>query len=191
MGRQASITLNDVKSARDSLIAENQPHGIIAIRRRIGRGSPQLITKLLAQISAQASDTRITQDPSGPAPEPNVRNIDNTWRRFSAEVESLLTNTHVRANNGTSSDEERLNSLEQLVTHQQQQLERLNTLNHKLGEQLMQQQDLFESWRHEQQAERQMLRFQLEQLSQLASNQPAPRKRRKKGTQLDLYDDSE
>ena len=191
MGRQASITLNDVKSARDSLIAENQPHGIIAIRRRIGRGSPQLITKLLAQISAQASDTRITQDPSGPAPEPNARNIDNTWRRFSAEVESLLTNTQVRANNGTSSDEERINSLEQLVTHQQQQLERLNTLNHKLGEQLMQQQDLFESWRHEQQAERQMLRFQLEQLSLLASNQPAPRKRRKKGTQLDLYDDSE
>ena len=35
-----------------------------------------------------------------------------------------------------------------------------------------------------------MLRHQLEQLTQLAGAKPAPKKRRKRGKQLDLYDDS-
>ena len=52
----------------------------------------------------------------------------------------------------------------------------------------MQQQDLFESWRHEQQAERQMLKNQFEQLSKLASASKPKVKRKKRGQQLDLYD---
>ena len=106
-------------------------------------------------------------------------------------IENLLEDAtpHSSTRDGEGPGEQRLLAVEQLVSRQQQQLERLETLNHNLKEQLMQQQDLFDSWRHEQQAERQMLRNQLEQLAQLAATKSPARKKRKRGTQLDLYDD--
>ena len=84
----------------------------------------------------------------------------------------------------------RLAALEQLVADQQHVLEQLCHLNTNLEEQLMQQQDLFESWRHEQHAERQMLKNQFEQLSKLANPSKPKARRKKRGQQLDLYDNS-
>ena len=193
MGRQASIDLNDVKSAREQLIAANKPHGIIAIRRQIGRGSPQLIAKLLRQIDDEyATTNNSTRERKVPVPN-HTGEINRAWRRFSGEVEGLLerTKTTPAATRDSQPDERRLHTLEQLVSRQQQQLERLETLNHNLEEQLMQQQDLFDSWWHEQQAERQMLRNQLDQLARLTDNKPPVRRKRKRGTQLDLYEDND
>ena len=190
MGRQASINIEDVRSARDTLIAAQKPHGIIAIRRHIGRGSPQLIAKLLNQIDAES-------EPAGgnprhahsPDADP-VSTVSLAWHDFSRKVEHMLTRPPHSTAAHSQLDENRVVGLERLIKQQQNQLERLETMNHNLGERLMQQQDLFDSWRHEQQAERQMLRHQLEQLTQLAGAKPAPKKRRKRGKQLDLYDDS-
>ena len=46
MGRTATISRADVARARTELRAAGLPHGITAIRRRIGRGSPQLIAQM-------------------------------------------------------------------------------------------------------------------------------------------------
>ncbi len=53
MGRHASITFDDVANARHQLISGQRPHGIIAIRKAIGRGSPQLIARFVRQIEKQ------------------------------------------------------------------------------------------------------------------------------------------
>ena len=191
MGRQASINLDDVRLARNHLIAQNKPHGIIAIRRQIGRGSPQLISKLLRQLINERSDETNEIDVAMSSPASDSGDVNQAWQHFSQEVEQLLTSKIRSSSLSPPPGEYRQQGLEQLVSKQQQQLERLETLTRNLEERLMQQQDLFDSWRHEQQAERQMLRQQLEQLAQLAGNKPAPRKKRKRGTQLDLYDDSD
>ena len=47
MGRTATINKDDVTTARDVLRASGKPHGIIAIRKHLGRGSPGLIGRLL------------------------------------------------------------------------------------------------------------------------------------------------
>ncbi|MGR8947759.1 MAG: DNA-binding protein [Gammaproteobacteria bacterium] len=187
MGRQASINLADVKRARDELIALNKAHGIIAIRRHLGRGSPQLISKLLAEINGSSGT------PAHPAPPPpgaSAKALGQAWQDFSAQVENLIsTSSPTSLPRAASPDSERLDALEHLVRSQQHVLDRLQTLHHHLEETLMQQQDLFDSWRHEQQAERQMLKNQFEQLSKLATASRPPRKRKKRGEQLDLYDD--
>ena len=190
MGRQASINLEDVRSARDTLIAAQKPHGIIAIRRQIGHGSPQLIAKLLNQIDAESGPADGNPRYADRPDSDSASTVSLAWHDFSREVEHILT--HPPRSTAAHSDlnESRVAGLERLIKQQQNQLERLETMNHNLGERLMQQQDLFDSWRHEQQAERQMLRHQLEQLTQLAGAKPAPKKRRKRGKQLDLYDDS-
>ncbi len=46
VGRTATISQADVARARTELRAAGLPHGITAIRRRIGRGSPQLIAQM-------------------------------------------------------------------------------------------------------------------------------------------------
>ena len=190
MGRQASINIDDVRLARNHLIAQNKPHGIIAIRRQIGRGSPQLISKLLRQLINEPSVETNKIHTGTPSRASYSPDINQAWQHFSHEVDQLLTGTTPSSTPISPTGEYRQQELEELVSKQQQQLERLETLTHNLEERLMQQQDLFDSWRHEQQAERQMLRQQLEQLAQLAGNKRAPRKKRKRGTQLDLYDDS-
>ena len=49
MGRKATIDQRDVARAREGLRADGLPHGIIAIRNRLGRGSPQLIARFLSE----------------------------------------------------------------------------------------------------------------------------------------------
>lgn len=194
MGRQATISLEDVRRARDELIAAGSAHGIIAIRRHIGRGSPQLISKLLKQITPSDEQARERHRPllAGTyttTPTPNE--LNQAWQDFSDQVGELLAHSSSSSAGPNSADySQRLAALEQLVADQQRVLEQLRHLNTFLEEQLMQQQDLFESWRHEQHAERQMLKNQFDQLSKLASpSKPKPR-RKKRGQQLDLYDNS-
>ena len=195
MGRQATINLDDVRRARDELIAANRSHGIIAIRRHIGRGSPQLISKLLTQIrhserSSAEADAHLYDASVATSHQQNSNELGQAWRDFSAQVGTLLATSSSAVPSQPLSEDysARLAALEQLVSDQQLVLERLRNLNTNLEEQLMQQQDLFESWRHEQQAERQMLKNQFEQLSKLASASKPKVKRKKRGQQLDLYD---
>ena len=54
MGRTATIDKNDVLGARDELRAAGRPHGIIAIRKHLGRGSPGLIARLLGELDGVA-----------------------------------------------------------------------------------------------------------------------------------------
>lgn len=206
MGRAASIGIEDVRTARAELVAANKPHGIIAIRNQIGRGSPQLISKLLTElegplpaVSNQKSKmpTRQNQAPT---------ELNHAWRTVAESIENLIVghdaSAFIAPDSGTQASlsktsdgknpvveqEEKLGKLEQLVSQQQSQLDKLEAFNHKLGEQLMQQQDLFDSWRHEQHAERQLLKTQLDQLMQVVTKKPV-RKAKKKGEQLDLYRD--
>ena len=50
MGRTPTIDKSDVLRARDTLRQSGLPHGIIAIRKQIGRGSPTLIARLLREL---------------------------------------------------------------------------------------------------------------------------------------------
>ena len=53
MARVATISKNDVYLARDELRTEGLPHGISAIRKRLGRGSPGLISQHLRALDDQ------------------------------------------------------------------------------------------------------------------------------------------
>ncbi|HCU90190.1 MAG TPA: hypothetical protein DGR97_09610 [Gammaproteobacteria bacterium] len=55
MGRLATINKTDVINARDYLRSTGKAHGIIAIRKYIGHGSPELIGRLLK--GKDATDT--------------------------------------------------------------------------------------------------------------------------------------
>ena len=198
MGRLASITLDDVRNARTALVLANKPHGIIAIRKHIGHGSPQLISKLLSELD---EDLIISQPQRLSSEKPS--DIGQAWQTVSEGIENLIqssdavmanvpstTNVHVRDTSQAATDGPRMDKLEHLLGQQQAHLERIEALNHKLEEQLMQQQDLFDSWRHEQHAERQLLKTQLEQLTQFVAKKPV-RKVKKKTEQLDLYRDGQ
>lgn len=198
MGRAASINLNDVRNARAALIAADKPHGIIAIRKHIGRGSPQLISKLLRELDRHSPGS----ETASPQSRGSSTDLNKAWRTVSDSIESfilandsypVITSTSEVAINTHEVDgktpADKLEQLEQMVNRQQTQLDKLEAFNNKLGEQLMQQQDLFDSWRHEQHAERQLLKTQLDQLMQVVAKKPA-RKLKKRGEQLDLYKDS-
>lgn len=194
MGRQPSITLDDVRIAQEQLVAADKPHGIIAIRRQIGRGSPQLISRFLDELNESNNTFSVTKVPSRRAQETSV---SKAWETISSQIESLLANDKPKQKDvlvtqsfhPSKYQDERLDRLEALVKQQRQHLARIESLNQSLEEKLMQQQDLFDSWRHEQYADRQLLKTQLDHLTQLATNKPA-RKRGKRAEQLDLYDDS-
>jgi len=190
MGRQASINLADVRAAREHLIASNKPHGVIAIRRQIGRGSPQLISKFVTELKDQSRPRGNTTPLSS-----NDADIGIAWHTVSRGIENIIERAatqHPAAQfQDAPADDKtllRLGKLEQLVLQQQDHLERIENLNHKLEEQLMQQQDLFDSWRHEQHADRLLLKTQLDQLAQFATKKPKT-KPNKRGEQLDLYKD--
>ncbi|MEM7468752.1 MAG: DNA-binding protein [Pseudomonadota bacterium] len=199
MGRQATISIDDVKDARAALVAAQKPHGIIAIRRKIGRGSPQLIAKFLRELGVSTEqESALSKQRAEPLTgvqsagatrlePPKADSLSQAWNSFAFQVDQSITELQTGASSSGRNTPARLDQLEHLVAAQQQQLSLLRDQNQKLGEQLMHQQDLFDSWRHEQHAERQMLKHQLDELNKLASRKTPGGVKRKRGEQLDLY----
>jgi len=88
MGRTATIAKDDVARARNVLRAADLPHGIIAIRNRLGRGSPQLIARFLHEL-----DTPAPSDAPALLPDPVAAAVGGVWQALREDIRPDIERT--------------------------------------------------------------------------------------------------
>ncbi len=164
MGRTATIEKNDVSAARNALRRAGKPHGIIAIRNHLGRGSPQLIGRFLAEIGPSPSKHQITAESPSVGPHAEIHKL----RR------EIITLEH-RAIAAESQNALLLASLE------------------SVRQELITQRGMFEKWRSDILQERSLLAEPIDELTVTIAGRTRPPKPAKNttinaGEQLDLYE---
>jgi hypothetical protein len=170
MGRSATIDQRDVAQAREGLRAEGLPHGIIAIRNRLGRGSPQLIARFVREL-----------DGGPPADSPvkfMQRQLDEA-RRTIDERDRQIEHLH---------GDLVLSECRAAATFAENT--RLVAASETLQRELDLQREMFEAWRGDQVRDRALLAARVEQLARTLagpSRHPRTAVEPKSGEQLDLY----
>ncbi len=198
MGRTASITRNDVAEARETLRAAGQAHGIIAIRKHLGRGSPQLIGRFLRELDGQP--LRVVADSAAEPIASAVasiltllsQEIADTLER-SARVPSAATGAAVQWPQGEDrAGESRpdLAALEQRALTAEAENTVLRDTVESLHREMDAQRDSFRAWRREDVRERAFLASRIERLTNALTTPGRDSARRTGGAkdaQLDLY----
>jgi len=212
MARVATISKNDVYLARDELRTEGLPHGISAIRKRLGRGSPGLISQHLRALDDQ---------PDRPLPAEALDEIVNQLID-ALHTQGLIPTSPTAEQRPLSETVPRINTVDghprlleeanKTIAEQRSHIDQLQrdvmTLERQLGNEQAQsaasvatiaslenelelQRNTFESWRRDHVRDRAMLAARIE----LLGNALEPAKPNKtptmapvsRGTQLDLY----
>lgn len=163
MGRTATIEKNDVSSARGALRRAGKPHGIIAIRNHLGRGSPQLIGRFLAELESPPSKRHIP--PESPRVEADAE--------LSKMRRAMVTLEH-RA----------------IVAESQNALLRASV--ESVRQELFVQREMFEQWRSDILQVRSLLTEPIDELTVTIADRARPPKSANNmtintGEQLDLY----
>ena len=109
MGRTATIAKDDVARARTVLRAADLPHGIIAIRNRLGRGSPQLIARFLHEL-----DTPAPSDAPALLPDPVAVAVGRVWQTLREDISQDINRTEQRLSEVLCSIAQRDAHVEQL-----------------------------------------------------------------------------
>ena len=102
MGRRATIDKNDVSSARGALRSAGKPYGIIAIRKHLGRGSPQLIGRFLAELESPSDRPHIDPESSRGEPQGGFNKMEREMialeqRAIVAESQNALLRASVKS----------------------------------------------------------------------------------------------
>lgn len=163
MGRTATIDKHDVSAARRDLRRAGKPHGIIAIRNHLGRGSPQLIGRFLAELE----------------PSPPKRPV--AAKLPLVEVDSEITKLRLE-----------MTKLEHRAIAAESQNALLRTAVESIRRELYSQREMFEKWRSDIQQERSPLAAPIDELTvtiagRTRSPKPPENVDINLGEQLDLY----
>ncbi|MFT4563185.1 MAG: hypothetical protein ACI9BW_002939 [Gammaproteobacteria bacterium] len=213
MGRTATIDKSDVLRARDTLRQGGLPHGIIAIRKQLGRGSPTLIARLLRELDGQSTrstslpqaavsrtdlaqpvreSTPVTRTINTP-PTPRQESSETAWQTIIAKQQTEQDEWR-RALLDKDLELQRMRndqlSLEQRVASAETKNAMYATQISILEGQLESQRRSFDASRHDQNRDRAILAARLEQLTRSlegAKRPSLPILNSAAGEQLDLY----
>jgi hypothetical protein len=212
MGRTATIDKSDVLKARDTLIQGSFPHGIIAIRKQLGRGSPTLIAQLLRELDghpkgslapprearsrvshAQPVQGTVPADPMSPPPMPHQESSESAWQAIISNQQTAQDEWR-RALLDKDTELQRMRYNQLLLEQRATAAETKNTLYASqiatLERELESQRRSFDTSRHDQNRDRAILSARLEQLTRMleGAKRPPPQvPNPTAGEQLDLY----
>lgn len=170
MGRTATINKDDVTTARDVLRASGKPHGIIAIRKHLGRGSPGLIGRLLGDGDRMRS-----------------RNFSQTSGSSVANIAAPGLAAREQEN---AALHRAMRSLEQRVAAAEAKYTLISAAVIEKEQEIVRQREMFENWRADLLRSRALLANSTDQLTVTIAGParpPAAPAKSSTGEQLDLY----
>ena len=171
MGRLATINKEDVISARDYLRSNGKAHGIIAIRKHIGHGSPGLIGRLLGR-----GDT--TGAPGFP-----MKSETHAVTKACAEKKYLI-DALASSEKEIQRMRQTMIQLEERVTTAETECSVMTATIRAKEREILRQREIFENWRRDLEQERKTPIADTVQSTRLAS---PPTKKSYNVEQLDLY----
>ena len=184
MGRTATITRDNVKAARDTLRAGAKPHGIIAIRKRLGRGSPGLIRRLLGEIDGPSVADALIQSRTA---------LDSSKRSHQSGASTSSVSKHYQSLTKSHLDadarrlQHRVIELERHAAAADEKIKLLEATVRKQDREVVRQQGVFEKWRSDLLRDRALLASSADELTVTIARPPRHVITPNASAQLDLY----